>query len=267
MIKAIKKLFSVDESELDFDEIETSEEKSLLYKKSLDEQFEKTNTGDLNFDEIFSEHGNKIREVPDDNIQSVFEIESIPTEPSIPAFDETTPDVLVHDIVEEEIKPSSRSFDFAQEIDDAYEKPYTLFKEEVKESKPEVKVEISEEESMKDENKKDQLVSKDTYVLKDIISPMHGVIRKETNIIKRDEEVKKSQIIKLREQVKTTEIEPDTTDNYAETLEFQFTDTKDLDDTLNSMPSGTPRDTLSETSKFTLIEDSTGEMKLVIDEE
>ncbi|MDF9867215.1 preprotein translocase subunit SecD [Bacilli bacterium PM5-3] len=266
MIKAIKKLFSVDESELDFDEIETSEDKSNLYQNELNNQHENTNTSNLNVREILEEQGNKITEVQSNTeineVLSDNEIETVNiVEQPVKTFDTTTPDILNHNIVEADTKPTKRSFDFAKEIEDAYEKPFVdPIEKEVIEKKQEKSI---EKPKVNDE------INKDNYVLKDIISPMRGVVRKETNSIKRDPDVKKSQIIKLREHVKTTEIEPDSTDDYAQTIEFTFSDTKNLEDTLNgiNIPSEEPKDTLSETSKFTLIEDSTGEMRLVIDED
>lgn len=253
MIKAIKKLFSVDESELDFDEIETTEEKSTLYQNELNNNLE--NTGVNNYTKPI-EDDNIIKEIDTD-------VDIIVNEPVIKAIEETAPDINAFEIDKPEVKTNRRSFDFAKEIEDAYEKPYFAEDEEEVEEVETIKV---DEIKAKDVDKSDNLVNKDNYVLKDIISPMRGVIRKETNTIKRDAEVKKAQIIKLREHTKTTEMEP-SDDDYYETIEFPFTDTKELDDDLTTLPSEEPKDTLSETSKFTLIEDSTGEMRLVIDEE
>ena len=263
MFKSIKKLFSVDESDLDFDEIETSEDKSSMYKKSLEQEAVNTDTSEMSLKEMIEEHGNKIREV-ETNQPSFEQViqeqpEKIITMP-LEEFEKTSTDLFNSKPIENEIKANSKSFDFAKAIEDAYEKPYVPEEKVVEEEVPVKKV-------IESTKKEDELVSKDTYVLKDIISPMKGVIRKETKEIKRDEEVRKSQIIKLREQVKTTEIEPDIVDDYVETIEFTFTDTKNLDDTLREIPSEEVKDTLSETSKFTLIEDSTGEMRLVIDED
>ena len=254
MIKAIKKLFSVDESELDFDEIETTDDKSTLYQDELNNKLE--NTGVTNYNKSI-EDDNIIKEIDND-------VDIIISEPNVQSIEETAPEIDILEANKVETKPNRRSFDFAKEIEDAYEKPYVPFEEteEVKEVET-VKV---DETKQTESSKSEDLVNKDNYVLKDIISPMRGVIRKETNTIKRDVDVKKAQIIKLREQIKTTEMEPNDEDYY-ETIEFPFTDTKDLEGDLNKIPFEEPRDTLSETSKFTLIEDSTGEMRLVIDED
>ncbi|MDL2211791.1 hypothetical protein LJB88_02825 [Erysipelotrichaceae bacterium OttesenSCG-928-M19] len=294
MIKTIKKLFSVDESELDFDEIEMAEEKSAQYEKELinnQSNLNETNnlfsTSPLKQEDILKETGNKVTEInneiisdadasfmrPTDDLEivdnsknDIGSLEITNSAVQLKALDEANSDVITHNVVDAERKATKKSFDFAKEIEEAYEKPYTDYSEDEIVSKPiEKTVEKVTEEELVDKNKNtDELVNKDNYVLKDIISPMRGVIRKETNSIKRDEEVKKAQIIKLRENIKTTELDPD--NDYNETIQFPFTDTKDLDE-INNLPKEEARDTLSETSKFTLIEDSTGEMRLVIDED
>lgn len=102
------------------------------------------------------------------------------------------------------------------------------------------------------------IISKEDYVLRDIISPIYGVVRKEEKTIQKEEKSHEvSKIIKLRDKNKVVEIE----------YEDEFNnDTKKMSlDALNKISE--KRKTLSETSKFTLVEDSTGEMRLFIDEE
>lgn len=265
MIKAIKKLFSVDESELDFDEIETSDEKYTLYEQELNQYKEDTSVEDISVVEIVEPTHNNKAPIQNNEAKIIPDItdsmiKNTQTQPVIKTYDETTNDALNHNIVplSDEENTGRRTFDFASEIEQAYEEPTKVEKLKVDTIKP-AKQEI-EDVAL------DTLVSKDNYVLKDIISPMHGVVRKEKNVIKRDTEHKKAQIIKLREHVKTTEIESDDIFSFEHenTLEFDV----DKAQRLNIIKKDkSKQDTLSETSKFTLIEDSTGEMKLVIDED
>lgn len=253
MIKSLKKLFSVDESELDFDEMELADDYSSLYQDELKDNSTNVDKKTTKTEEIIKERGNRITEV----IPVVQDPVSVTNKLSNLKSPETV--LNVNSEEKEEEKPIRKSFDFAKEIEAAYERPYVDYQDSDNKVVVE-KMEASKEEIIEKHDTK-ELVNKDTYVLKDIISPMRGVIRKEKNVIKRDEEVKKAQIIKLREHIKTIEIEPG--EEYSDTMEFPSTNTKKLNGSLAEPP----KNTLSETSKFTLIEDSTGEMRLVIDED
>lgn len=273
MFKSIKKLFSVDESELDFEDFEEGENKAKLYQDELAQTNEKMNPNDIAPIVAKNEpDDNRYTEVPlnqgIDEIVQANQTESVLKQPEAvkpEVFTEDTSKIsdISQVLVTEDIQPSyeqtnRRSFDFEKEINATYDKTE--------------KVKLDEEESKRKEKLdalKEVNESKEDYVLKDIISPMRGVIRKETNTIKKEEPHRSSQIIKLREQLKTTAVE-DTEDTYTEIVELptkKATDTKDLADTLSNLEKSAPKDTLSETSKFTLIEDSTGEMRLVIDED
>lgn len=260
MIKAIKKLFSVDESELDFDEIETSDENYTLYEKELNQFKEDTMANDVSVVEIIESSQNNTKIIPDES-EPIIKT----TQPVIKAYDQTTPDALNHNIVPltDDENTGRRTFDFASEIEQAYSSK-TGEVEKVKVEKVE-KV-VPKQEVKEEEAELDPLISKENYVLKDIISPMHGVVRKEKNVIKRDTEHKKAQIIKLREQVKTTEIDEDLSLPFESegTLEFDIEKAQKLNIIKEDKKK---QEALSETSRFTLIEDSTGEMKLVIDED
>lgn len=252
MIKSIKKLFSVDISELDFDEMEQDDiTKDSLYQQELESNKNTKQTTSVVKEkktEPFSE--NKYSEV------SVSYEKKPEKKPEIlKQYHEDIAPLLAEDSVDDSKKTIRRSFDFEKDIDLSYQQPTTIKK-------------IVEEGPVKEnirQNEKD-LVNKDNYVLKDIISPMRGVVRKETNIIKKDNEHKKAQIIKLREEVKAKQVDDD---QYIDTVELPFeADTKDLEGSLNSFTfESEMNSTLSETSRFTLIEDSTGKLSLAIDEE
>ncbi|MEG0283729.1 MAG: hypothetical protein RR425_02165 [Erysipelotrichales bacterium] len=274
MIKAIKKLFSVDESELDFDEIETSEKKYTLYEKELNQYKEDTSISDISIVEV------KGNQAPSD-FNSNNEQPIIPTsKPVSKAIEQTNPEILKHNIILDldEDKTAKRSLDFAKEIEDAFENTAKVAKalpldEDVQtQAKKEAKDSLVEKVSIEEDV--ERIITKDNYELKDIISPMRGVVRKEKNTIKRDPEHKKAQIIKLREHVKTTDIEgSDVDDIYDEkindlTREFNVAKSKKINVVATELSEEEEvHEALSETSKFTLIEDSTGEMKLVIDED
>lgn len=257
MIKSIKKLFSVDESELDFDEVEDVENKANLYQKELAQHnIDTTANLNLSINNRLEEQGNKFKE-----IEANISYEQTPTNNEkidiIKDYQVQTNSLISDDLESSQEKTARRSFDFEKAIENSYDVVEDII------DTPDILVK-DEGSSKKDTN---DIINKDNYVLKDIISPMRGVIRKETNTIKKEEEHKKAQIIKLREQVKTKEI--DIEDGYAQTIEFPFDtgDTKELETKLADITNNESRDTLSETSRFTLIEDSTGEMRLVIDEE
>ena len=253
MIKTIKNLFSVDESELDIDEVETSNEKYSLYKQELEQNKENENnpTAKINVVEVnqnnLAEEQVKTVEI-DDSTGKIIS----PNQTNFKAIDNTSSDTLNHNVIMEEKNYANdkKSFDFAKEIEKEYEKnDEAIMKEQEK-----------EQEKQKEVNKEKE-VTKENYVLKDIISPMRGVVRKEEKTIKRNDEVRRAQIIKLREQVKTTEIDQEEKND--NTMEYNFAKSKNIT-IFSDVPEN--HESLSETSKFTMVEDATGEIKLVIDE-
>lgn len=260
MIDKIKKFFSVDVTDIDVQDIEEAfNDKSSIYQKELNDN----NTNKLNFNGI-NNSDDKLKNIDDTQKNVLKEIDVAEDIVTTKQTANDIMDVVKNNVVEEsELEQTPRrSFDFEKEIEDAYQNNVTKNEEfvgKIKEDAEEIKV----KKETKDPH---NIVSKDEYVLKDIISPMHGIIRKENKVIKKEEEPRKSQIIKLREQLKTKEIGNIVDESYEEVLEFPFSDTKEVDG-LDNLPKTSKKDTLSETSKFTLIEDSTGEMRLVIDEE
>lgn len=258
MLKKLKKMFSVDPEELDLKDIEEAfNDKATLYKEDLNQN----NTNEIKLNN-FDNTDDKLKVINNtqDNILKEMEVVN---QNKINSTTENIVDLVKNNVVQEiEIENTPRrSFDFEKEIENAYGIKTTPIKEE---KKVEEVVEVVEEVTKKDAH---DIISKDEYVLKDIISPMHGIVRKENKVIKKEEEVKKAEIIKLREKIKTTEIEEKVEEPIEELVTFPFSDTKELSQGLDTLPKLDKKDTLSETSKFTLIEDSTGEMRLVIDED
>ena len=268
MIKAIKKLFSVEDEDLDFDNIETTDEKSNIYKKSLNHNNEHTPTQPLNVRELLEEQGNKIKEVESNKIEQVSHTGNF--ENIIPL---KADDIINHNVSNDDNSVNSRAFnfDFEKEIEDAYNKSASNQDDVVKVVETEKKVVSVPVENKKEEKTKEPLYTKDNYVLQDIISPMGGIIKKGKGAIKKEEPALPSTntgIIKLRNRIKTREIDPDVhTENYKEDVDFSSKEGDSLEDALNKLSSKSEKEVISETSKFTLVEDATGEMKLVIDED
>lgn len=253
MLKSIKKLFSIDETEVDIDEIDTEiEEKKELYKKQLTPKPERTPVYPKLKNSELDDNSTKYTEVK--SFDSTITNEPVALDEIKEIQENTKP--LVDD--SEINKASRRSFDFEQVIEKSYE-PQT--------KKEEVVEEVEQPKEIVKENKKNNEYTRDNYVLKDLISPMRGVVRKEKPMPKKGNDHKKANIIKLREEVKTKELEAK--DDYKELLDYtqDTIETKDLESSLNQLSNQKAKDTLSETSRFTLIEDSTGEMRLVIDED
>lgn len=260
MIDKLKKIFSVDDTELDLKDIEDAfSEKSSVYKNDLNDN----NTNKLNFNNL-NNNDNKLKDIDDTQANVLKEMDVAEEAAIINQATSNIMDVVKNNVVtESELEHTPRrAFDFEKEIENAYQSSEKIKEEVIKEVKEPVQ-ETKPKANGKDPHK---IISKEDYVLKDIISPMHGIVRKENKVIKKEEEPKKAQIIKLREQVKTKEVDNLIDETYGEVLEFPFSDTKEIDG-IESLPKSSKKDTLSETSKFTLIEDSTGEMRLVIDEE
>lgn len=264
MIDKIKKFFSVDVNDIDVQDIEEAfGDKSSIYQNELNDN----NTNNLNFNSI-NNTDDKLKDIDNtqDNVLKemdiVQEVDLVQEVDNIKQTANDVADVIQNNVVQEsELEQTPRrSFDFEKEIENAYQGNQS--------DKTDESLSKKNNEETKIKNSKDphDIISKEEYVLKDIISPMHGIIRKENKVIKKEEGPKTSQIIKLREQLKTKEIGNVVEEPYQEILEFPFFDTKEVDE-LNNLPKTNKKDTLSETSKFTLIEDSTGEMRLVIDEE
>lgn len=257
MLKSIKKLFSIDESEVDLDEIDLEiDDKKELYKKQIKQTenkvpvFPKTNTKE------FEDESAKYTEVKAPEPEVI--IEPVALDEIKEIQDNTKPLVDENEVS----KKTRRSFDFEQVIEKSYE-PRTNEEKSFEEKN----VKVEKEQPVVKEKQPSAKYTRDNYVLKDLISPMKGIVRKEKPMPKKGSDHKKANIIKLREEVKTKEL--DVKDNYKEILDFSLeaTDTKDLESSLNKLSKAEVKDTLSETSRFTLIEDSTGEMRLVIDEE
>lgn len=256
MFEKIKNIFKVDPDDLDLKEIEEAfNEKSTLYQQDLDHN----NTNEIKINN-FDNTDDKLKVIDNTQKNKFTEIEQTNNN-LVNKNSENILDVVKNNIVEEiEIENTPRrSFDFEKEIESAYGSKQI-------EKEPEKKVVEKVEEKVEIKNTQNNSAN-DEYVLKDIISPMHGIVRKEVKVFKKEEEVKKAEIIKLREKIKATEVEEVVEQPKEEIITFPFSDTKELSEGFDNIPRSDKRDTLSETSKFTLIEDSTGEMRLVIDED
>lgn len=161
-----------------------------------------------------------------------------------------------------------RKLDFGQTIDDIYadDNKETLAKAPVFKENPKPVF-----------KKKEVKTNPDTgYVLRDILSPHGGVVRKETNTIQREKPKEPTKIIRLREDYKVLDLENNEIDNTIDNIDSVFDElTSSLEDNnentntsiiMESSPSSNETK-LADTSKFTLIEDSTGEMRLFIEED
>lgn len=243
MLKKIKSLFDVNEDELDLEELEnTQNDIDMSYQKELNDNNDIVD----NFQyEVKAEDisGYTIKEL--DNQEDLEEV-----------VDETSSNKSKLQALSNTNKHSL--YDFEKDIEKAYDKPYHDIEDDILKENEVILV----DKKVKNDN---DLVDKSNYVRKPIIKPMSGLDKKDKELFKKDDEHKKSQIIKLREMNKTIEIEANN-DNYVDDFKLFEENTKRLEDDLFSI-SSPHKSSLKDTSKFTLVEDSTGEMRLVIDED
>lgn len=253
MIKTLKKLIKVD---IDIDEIDLvntddlEDDKKSLYQTELEKNKQNENTGFINVEK----KAPTIEEASYNEVSTSNE-RRVDKQPEVlKQFHEDITPLIAEESVDDSVKSNRRTFDFEKDIDLSYQEP------------AQVKKLVDESLETDFKVREQDLVNKDNYVLKDIISPMRGVVRKETNVMKKNNGHKKAEIIKLGKQIKAKEVEDNV---YIDTVELPFeADTKDLEDSLNSFTfESEANSTLSETSRFTLIEDSTGKLSLAIDEE
>ncbi|MDR1781444.1 MAG: hypothetical protein LBR40_00360 [Bacilli bacterium] len=237
----IKNIFAIDEEDLDISDLNTKENKDLLYQQELEK-----NKKDLNKDIVFNQvnHDDKNNFFKGDEVKidSIKPIEVIKEQPPLTSN-------------------KQKNLDFQKAINVAYEKD--INSEEIKKEEVVKKEPVIEKKTVKDSK---DLVNKDTYVPRDIISPMKGIIKKHTVEIPREGDNNKnlsSDIIKMREFNKVVEVNDNNEDIPFDLFEE---DTKKLGDELKELDTK-PKSSLRDTSMFTLVEDSTGEMRLVIDEE
>ncbi|MDR3215725.1 MAG: hypothetical protein LBT75_05600 [Bacilli bacterium] len=246
ILDKIKNIFVVEEEELDLKDFNTKENKELLYQNEVHNNSKKLD--DIVLSEVKSDAFDQI------NPQEIKQpVEIIKEQP--PLLNET----------------DKHNFNFQNEINKAYRNPYVeeseslpLFDNEFKAAKQPKQVEQPAQKPLK---KTSDLVNKENYVPRDILSPMNGVVKKHTvDIPKKHEEGKNisSEIIKIREFNKVVEVD----DKLNDVLPFDLFEenTKKLDHSLSSLKDK-KKSSLRDTSIFTLVEDSTGEMRLVIDEE
>lgn len=252
MIKSLKKFLKVD---IDIDEIDSvntddlDDNKDSLYQTELKKNKQPENTGI-----IYKEKIPSIEEAMYSEVSTSYE-KRVDKQPEVlKHFHEDITPLISEESIDDAIKSNRRTFDFEKDIDLSYQKP------------AQVKKLVDEDLDTDFKVREKDLVNKDNYVLKDIISPMRGVVRKETNTIKKDNAHKKAEIIKLGQTIKAKQVDEN---KYIDTVELPFEpDTKDLEDSLNSFTfESEANSTLSETSRFTLIEDSTGKLSLAIDDE
>lgn len=353
MLKTIKKLFSVDDSDLDFDTEESVEQaqpeqntqQHSIYTNNANEQLEqtKTNIQGINITELQPSQETIKNEQTQQN-------RNPQTQGNIA---KAMPEVVTHNIksdaVEEKI--SQQTTDFQQEIEQAFNqgaiipesKPAGYDQELIakqkeleamqKQKEQEAKAAASKaatqpkaqpkttaktvkkaaEKTVEKEEKANtkkfkprdvsELVSKDTFKLQDIIKPMSGVSKKANNEVleKNEPKPQKTGIIKLRENLKITDLEK--TDSLDDVVEEVSTKQQDVSskpkakkDSAEKAKAEPTSDSLTaefetlkaknkesvakvkekekeknnkhqSTNRFIIVEDSTGEMTLVYDED
>ena len=243
----IKKIFAIDEEDLSISDLDTKENKDLLYQQELVKN--QIVNEEIIFDSMAEDKDDDIFVAQEIKIDEIKPLETVKEQPPL-------------------ANTNKLNLDFQDAIKSAYETGDTVKTEvaeetEIKKEKVPVSATV-EKQHLKDTK---DLSNKETYVPRDIISPMKGIIKKHTVEIPRKGEENKnvsSEIIKMRQFNKVVEVK----DNKEDTLPFDLyeEDTKKLDVELNKL-STKPKSSLRDTSMFTLVEDSTGEMRLVIDEE
>lgn len=283
MFEKLKKIFSVDDEQFEEENIENTQTNFDTSLSAYNNNMEK----DINLVEIDST-GKVV--VPHIKKSTYSPISVIPTQNPIMDTSEIQVQARNSETLEfrnrEQNTVEKRKLDFGETIDNLYgeEKTIEIVKEQPKivKSTPVTKKVAPVKQETKDTKKSSNETG---YVLRDILSPHGGVVRKETNTIQKEKPKERTKIIRLRDDYRTVDLS-DTNelesisdlDNTIENIDTVFEklsnnlEQTNLEETSSSsiIKETQPSEKevrISETSKFTLIEDSTGEMRLFIEEE
>lgn len=255
MLKNLKKLFSVAEEDLEIDEKEITDEHYEAFRNEL-KQF--------NLDKTTSDF-NELNNINDTALRGIkgLDVEDI----RVKEIDSDEANRAV------EVVSGRKNFDFEKEIDKAYDEDPVNKRVINFVGKASSRKEHQSTINKNDINNKrvydvkDLLIKPDDYVLRDIISPMKGVVRKEAHPIVNkpiENPQKKSKIIKMKElrnQVDVSEIDTTSKENKKPKEEKSLPPLESIES-----PRLQTKSSVNETSRFTIVEDSTGEMRLFIDE-
>lgn len=270
MLKNLKKLFSVEEEDLEVDHKKITDEHYEAFKNGL-KQFNLDKTTN-DFNDIRKIHDSSVGNLEDENLR-VREIDD----------GHVSQETVRHN----EVIGGRKNFDFEKEIDKAYdEAPIERRAVKFVEPKPSIPdnehsaalVEKNDNNNKRVYDVKELAINPDDYVLRDIISPMKGIVRKEMNpVVNKPIEnlQKKSKIIKIKElrnQVDISEIDGAKAKKKVKAVvkeevieELPAEVEKGLPfEALENPPLQTKANS-TETSRFRIVEDSTGEMRLFTD--
>lgn len=274
MLKNLKKLFSVDEEDLEIDHKKITDEHYEAFKNEL-KQFNLDKTTS-DFNDLSKIHDPNIRDLEEENFR-IREIDG----------GEVSNDGAHYN----EPMGGRKNFDFEKEIDKAYDeapvnrRTINFIDRGKPKSGRDALAEKHDNNNKRVYDVKDLAINPDDYVLRDIISPMKGIVRKEANPVVNkpiENPQKKSKIIKIKElrnQVDVSEIDGVKSKKKVRAkVEEEAQPKPQVEKKANAeAEKGLPfevlenpplqaKPSLTETSRFTIVEDSTGEMRLFIDE-